>query len=409
VYSSQTKAKVFVLEGLNSLAATYYFYYLFFFMREEFGFGDFANLTLCAANGFIYVFAAWYGGRFAQRHGYFTALRLGFSLMALALAAGTQATSVPAHVGVMSVWTIGVCFTWPTLEAMVSENEPRPRLQRMVGIYNVVWAGVNAFAYFTGGAMLDHFGPRSIFWVPIGLHVISMLLLLRTETEVRNLGGRSVPVLLRPAPDPPPSACARSPVSSRTFLRMAWIANPFAYIAINAAVPVIPRLAERLNLSPTQAGFLCSIWFFARAATFVWLWLWPGWHYRFRFLAGAYGGMVISFAVILLVPNLFAICVAQIVFGVALGLIYYSSLFYSMDVGDTKGEHGGLHEAAIGFGIFAGPAVGASALHFVPGLPHINAWAVSFLLVMGFCLLLYLRYKPIAKRTHRWAGSAIVE
>ncbi len=46
--------------------------------------------------------------------------------------------------------------------------------------------------------------------------------------------------------------------------------------------------------------------------------------------------------------------VAQIAFGISVGLIYYSSLFYSMDVGETKGEHGGLHEAMIG----AAPASG---------------------------------------------------
>ena len=98
-----------------------------------------------------------------------------------------------------------------------------------------------------------------------------------------------------------------------------------------------------------------------------------------------------SFAALLLVPNLAVIVTAQLVFGLAVGLIYYSSLFYSMDVGDTKGEHGGFHEALIGVGLFGGPAVGATALQLLPSTPAAGIWAVSALLVVGLIILLRLR------------------
>src|SRR5439155_13760059 len=99
-------------------------------------------------------------------------------------------------------------------------------------------------------------------------------------------------------------------------------------------------------------------------------------------------GMFIS---LLLAPNLAVLLGAQILFGAALGLIYYSSLFYSMDVGETKGEHGGIHEAAIGLGNFAGPAVGTVFLHYLPEHPNSGAWAVTGLLVAGFFGLLTIR------------------
>ncbi|HTA95482.1 MAG TPA: hypothetical protein VK769_05100, partial [Verrucomicrobiae bacterium] len=76
--------------------------------------------------------------------------------------------------------------------------------------------------------------------------------------------------------------------------------------------------------------------------------------------------------------------VAQIFFGGAIGLIYYSSLFYSMDAGDTRGEHGGIHEAAIGLGNCVGPAVGALSLEFLPQFQNSGAIAVSVLLLCGF-------------------------
>jgi hypothetical protein len=59
-----------------------------------------------------------------------------------------------------------------------------------------------------------------------------------------------------------------------------------------------------------------------------------------------------------------------------------------MDLGDTKGEHGGIHEAAIGLGNFAGPAVGAASLYLIPQYANTGALAVSTLLLLGLAGLL---------------------
>ena len=90
-------------------------------------------------------------------------------------------------------------------------------------------------------------------------------------------------------------------------------------------------------------------------------------------------------------PNLAVLLVAQIFFGAAIGLIYYSSLFYSMDASDTKSEHGGIHEAAIGAGNCLGPAVGAVSLQCAAQSANAGAWAVTGLLLLGFGGLLWLR------------------
>ena len=164
---------------------------------------------------------------------------------------------------------------------------------------------------------------------------------------------------------------------------MAWLANPFAYMSINTLIAVMPGIARRLEFSTMLAGFWGSVWCFARLGTFVGLWLWPGWHYRFRWLLPAYLGLVGAFITILLAPNLLVLVAAQMVLGGAIGLIYYSSLFYSMDSSETKGEHGGIHESAIGLGNCAGPAVGAAALQFLPHYGNSGALAVTLLLLCG--------------------------
>jgi MFS family permease len=390
----QSKAGYFVLEGLNSFSTVLYFYYLYFFAEKVFGFGNKANLALAALNGFICMVAAWLGGKFAQRFGLFTALKIGFSAMAVGLASGLLAKSAAGQIVVMSVTTVGMCFTWPTLEALVSEGETPAGLPRMVGIYNIVWAGTGALAYFTGGAMLDKLGLKSLFYVPLVFQLGQLALTVRLEARARKTfqpqkddqavsNPTHAPASLDPL-DPRPIDKAKM------FLRMAWLANPFAYIAINTLLAVMPGIANRLGLSTMLAGFCCSVWCFARVAAFFALWLWPGWHYRFRWLLCAYIALLSCFALILLVPNLAVLVAAQICFGAALGLIYYSSLFYSMDLSDTKAEHGGIHEAAIGLGNFVGPAVGAASLHFWPQFANGSTFAVSLALAGGLGGLLFI-------------------
>ena len=373
------KTGCFVLEGLHSFATTYYFYYFYFFMQTVFGFGNQANLMLAALNGAVYAILAWQAGKFAQRFGYLTALKVGFIVMIGALAVGSQVDSAGGQIAVMAVTVVGLCFTWPTLEALASDGETPAGLQRMVGIYNVVWAGTAAVAYFTGGAMLEKFGPQSLFYVPATILTMQLGLTFWLEAQARQ----ATPATATGSPAVLPEAHPHPAAKTTMFLRLAWLANPFAYIAMNTVLAVIPGVAQRLELSTMMAGFCCSVWCFARLGAFFVLWRWNGWHYRFRWLLASYAALVGTFATILMAPNVAVLVLAQIVFGSVVGLIYYSSLFYSMDLGDTKGEHGGIHESAIGLGNFAGPAVGAASLYFLPQYANSGALAVSGLLLLG--------------------------
>jgi MFS family permease len=91
VTSARHKNVYFVIEGLNALATTYYGYYLFFFLKKVFGFDDFHNLAVGALFGLVFMVAAWFGGRFAQKFGYFKALKTGFVIMS----AGPSACASP--------------------------------------------------------------------------------------------------------------------------------------------------------------------------------------------------------------------------------------------------------------------------------------------------------------------------
>src|SRR5262249_5279253 len=119
MFHPKFKTGYLVLSGLNSFATVLYFYYLYFYVQTRHGFGKRENLLLAASLGFLYAFAAIYGGRFAQKHGYFRALRLGFGTMILALALGSLLLPLIGLLAVTVLCLVGMCFTWPTLEALL--------------------------------------------------------------------------------------------------------------------------------------------------------------------------------------------------------------------------------------------------------------------------------------------------
>ena len=241
----------------------------------------------------------------------------------------------------MVVAAAGMCFTWPTLEALVSEGESRAGVQHMVGIYNAVWAGTGAVAYFSGGAMLDQLGLRSLFYVPMALIITDLALTFwladragRVRDRSGDLGLRQSDLngtgnLLSSAPLAAESH-PYSPARTRSFLLMAWLANPFAYIGINTLIAVMPGTAQRLELSTMwpgsgdRSGVLPELQRLS-ASTLARLAL------PFSLAAGRLSGPGIRFHHDSAAPNLLVLAAAQILFGGAIGLIYYSSLFYSMD------------------------------------------------------------------------------
>jgi MFS family permease len=379
---------------MTGLGTTFYGYYIFDFMEKRFGFSKADNLLLAAFYGFTYMIAAVNAGQLAQRLGRFRLLRLGLFGMMLSLLVGAAVpvwlnysrVAMWIEFGVLVVWTVSASTGWPTLQALLS-SEGAGELPRIVGLYNLVWAGTSGVAFVIAGAMFDRLPTGTTFMLPSAIHAIELLMLRRLEKR----SGGEANVGMGAAAAPPPTQTGHD--RARAFVRLAWIANPFAYVAMYGIVPVLPQLAERLNLSTALAGITFCVWFLSRFVAFFWFWQWPGWHYRFRWLLTAFVSMIGCFFVILLSPLVWAVILAEVIFGLAIGLIYYSSLFYSMDVGASGTKKGGFHEAAIGFGIGAGPLVGFAALRLFPGHTNAGTWNIGGALILGLLVFLAIRLR----------------
>lgn len=380
------------------MASAYYFTYLFFYMKDNFAFGQRENMLLTVVYGFCYMVSAYSAGRLGQKYGYYLLLAVGFSGMAAMLVVGglaatflgiSTATKI-IETAALGVWTLSACLTWPTLQSLLKDGQPPNRLPRTAGIYNIVWASSASFAVLTGGALMQLLGETAFFWVPLGIHAVQLSIL----PVVRNLSLQTTGSADGAAQDLAATELNPRPIAkARMFLGLAWLANPFAYVAIYGLIPIVPQLAEKLGLDTAQAGAVFSIWQWVRLGAFVLFWLWPGWHYKFRWMLTAFLAMIACFAIILLSSQLWLIVVAQVVFGLSVGLIYFSSLFYSLDVGESKGKEGGFHEAAIGLGTFLAPMAGFAGLHFSGGKVSAMIGSISGLLVIGLILFLFRQWR----------------
>ena len=391
VASSRLKTGVFALTGANSMATTYFFYYIYFYTQDKFGFGQLQNFGLAALLGAVYAMFAFMAGRFAQRAGYFASLQLGLGVMIAAILLCSRMTALWPALALIVAATIGMCFTWPSLEGLMSEGETRARLRGLVGIYNFTWAVTGALAYFTGGAMQKSWGRQSMFFVPAGLLFLEMIFSFWLEKQVNRQppAARDDPA---PSPRLPPNARA-SPVSAPHFSENGlagqsaglsghqyYYCQPFPpWPAISISVRRGRAWSAPSGFSPARGPLSCSG--FGRGGTTGFV-SWPA----------LLRVMILCFGAMLLAPALWILVLSQVVLGLALGLIYYSSLFYSMDVGETKGEHGGIHESAIGAGNCAGPAIAAAALLLFPAHPSSGTLAVCLLLLCGLGGLFWLRY-----------------
>ncbi|HTA95321.1 MAG TPA: MFS transporter, partial [Verrucomicrobiae bacterium] len=240
------KFSCFTIQGTSSFAVSLFSYYLYFLTQKRFGFDDKNNLALAAVLGIVTALAAWQGGKFAERRGRFAALKLGFVVMIFALLIGSQFDSAAGLILSAALMAVGGTCLWPALEALVSEGENVAGIQRAVGIYNVSWAATNALGLFCGGTLVEKFGYKSIFYIPFVLSVA----MLAWTFALEKFADQFPHAKISKDDSAPPEPNRPSPARAKAFLKMAWLANPLAYVAIQTLTAVLPGIALKFHLSP---------------------------------------------------------------------------------------------------------------------------------------------------------------
>lgn len=361
-----------VVQVGQSIATTMILYGQPYYAKRALGWNPSSIALAQIAIGLLTALGSVLGGRVIEGRGCRASLKIGLvgvgagALAGLALPEGWNMVIAIALVGCFQG------FIWPAIEAALNRGEPQHRVQHLVGLYNLGWSGASGLSFFITTPLMSAFGLRAMFALPLALYVFNLLMVWKVLPDYDSLPDTHHTVI-------DPDGAELTPQQRHAFRLLGWLANPMAYVAINVIVTYNPLVAQRIGISFATASSWFSLWFYVRMLAFDLLRRWSGWHYRPQMLFASFGLMVMAFTGILLAPSLAVHLVAQVLFGLSIGLLYQSSLFYSMAGSEEKGTHGGFHESFIGLGIASGATlafVGDRLAPHTPGVSVALVWAV---------------------------------
>jgi MFS family permease len=370
------RGMLYAVEAVTGLASTMLIISIFFYTERKFGWGMRQNLVLAAVQGLVYVVGSLAASSISQRFGRRRSLLVLFVLIGAIAAVGIFRPTPRAVTSLLIAYTLVISLTWPMIESLVSAGIGARELSRVLGVYNLVWAGIGACAVAINGTIIEHW-PRGVFIIPSVAHAVGLILLWLTP----------------PGPAPGGAVNGNEDLRAedalleqrRLALWLSRIALPATYIVIFSLSAMLPSLAAVKRLPTSYATLIGSAWLVARWFTFWFLGATHWWHTRPRLLLWAAMLMLLGFIGTVgpatregpLATILAVMIGSQIVLGMALGLIYSASLYFGMVLSDGSTEHGGYHEALIGLGQAVGPLAGAIAQWIWPGSAVAGIVAVS--------------------------------
>ncbi|HEV8378082.1 MAG TPA: MFS transporter [Tepidisphaeraceae bacterium] len=373
---------LYAVEAVTGLASTMLIISIFFYTEKRFAWSMRQNLILAAVQGLVYIAGSLLANPLSRRFGRRNSLLVLFAIIGAIAAIGIFRPTPKIVTALLVIYTMVIALTWPMLESLVATGLSARELSRILGAYNLVWAGIGACAVAINGTIIEHW-PKGVFIIPTIAHALGLLLLWLTPPGPAP--GAT------PYPDQDLKAEDALLQQRRLALWLSRIALPATYIVIFSLSAMLPSLAAIKRLPTSYATLIGSAWLVARWFTFWFLGATHWWHTRPRLLLWAAVLMLLGFMGTVLPATrpgplatiLTAMIVSQIVLGMALGLIYSASLYFGMVLSDGSTEHGGYHEALIGLGQTMGPLAGAIAQSIWPGSAIAGIVAVSSLVALA--------------------------
>lgn len=337
-----------------------------------------------AAQPIAYVLACMVTGRWSDRAGREWMPRLGAGLY-IALNLLLPVMGAAGNMGGLGLLNAGVGLLlglfWPVVEAYLADQVRRGTLVRALGWFNLAWSLGTAGAPVVAGWLYAAMGPPAPFYLAAGTATLVFLCWLKPPT---------VPPLDSGPKDLPPRQEDFAPVARGV--------NFLHWLVLSGVITLYPLWAGVLGFDPQRIGRLQGIAHGVRTLVFLGLMIWGGWVYRREGLLLACG--VGAVGCLLLAATRSPTWHAGGFAGIGLlgGIAYFSSLLYSLDRPQGRGEGGGWHEAVLGSGAILGPILGGGFADTLgPASPF---WASGLLLGSATLLLgaLWLPKGGIRKR-----------
>jgi MFS family permease len=340
---------------------------------------------LFAVSGFGTALGSIYLSRLSDRFGRKPMLLVslaGIIALSLLFAAATRWWHL---FGLIVVRSSFMGMFWPSLEARITDGAEGREMTRRLGWFGIAFCLGLLVGYPLGGFFSDEW-VRAPFYAgaAAGLVLLGVLIVSLRQDQTHD-GHRPAPVPEGLEPESVRRALRLRPV----FVLSAWIANACSYASASILRSIFPRFAtlppaERgLDFTGLESGVIVSGVSAASLLTFILLGKYPFWHYRFRYLIGGQFLCVLACVLFATCSGLFELFGAAFLFGVGAGVVYISSIYYSLDRQGARAGQSGMHEGVLCFGFCGGMILTALVMRLLPSHHRVPYWICVAILVGG--------------------------
>lgn len=361
--------------------------------------GGALELGLVPAIGAVtYIICAPLSGRWSDRVSR-TALCLAGGITLIVCAALAAFTNqLPQLLALQVLMGLGKALYWPTVQATLGDLSPGASRVKALGRFNVSWSGGKTLGFLAGGLLLSCCGFQTTFLSGAGLVAVAFLLLPRgklvaqAQTEATAIEDDDGPVQLNNETDQQ---------RLRAFRTMGWVANTAAYGAIGILTHHLPQWFQSQAWDADRYGWFLGAILGSQTIFFLLLsgplrLVYSTWR---LWIPQALA--VVAVALIPLMPGYAGLLLVAPIIGLACGVSYTASIFYSLEAPDDRGRNAGIHEGLVGAGGFLPPLAAGLLVRF--GLPLASPYYLAaLLLAVGLAIQMALpgaRIQPC--REHR--------
>lgn len=247
---------------------------------------------------------------------------------------------------------------WSPYEAWMGEISDGRPLEKRVRMFNLAWTiGVMIGNAISGYAYeWDHRIP--FYFASCGSFIAMTIVSLHSKPIVNNVpidkaennkdDDNNIPSYMR-----------------MKFLYMSWIAIFFAWITLGVLRYIFPKLISDLGILPRYYGILMLIWSGTQVFMFYILGATKKWHYRIEFSIICQILGCIGFFIIYITNYPIIWGIALMFFGIQTGMVYFSSLYYSLCGHADTGNKSGWHESILSSGAFIGPFIAGAMAKYI--------------------------------------------
>jgi MFS family permease len=243
---------------------------------------------------------------------------------------------------VSCVSALGHALFWPQVEAELAAEADTHTLRQRLGRFNISWSVGDCLGALVAGVTLSlrpHLPFLLCVVTGIGISLLTSVLGLSTA------GDRARSREHRPAKN------HLLPASHGTFWKLALTANLFSAGFVSIVRRLFPDVAvEAFHYSGLQWGFMVMVVGLTRTAVFAVMARHHGWLYRPKRFFLVQALFPVSFLLIVLAQAYWVFLLAFALMGMATGVLYFSSIYYSVHGASSQAHRAGLHEASWGLG-----------------------------------------------------------